>query len=187
MCAAGAAAVFGECDDGREVTMSQILRTYAARFCGCAALLALLAVSSMNRERQRVPNVPVLLETVSDQVLAVQTVEQTRNRLTGRREEALSLLQSVLDDPHAGEGEKNAALEEKTKIAGRMETEASVEALLAHMGFTDTIVVVGETSLSIIAPWQNGENEHNRIQMIDAAVSQSGLAAEAVKIILAKK
>ncbi|MBR5302622.1 MAG: SpoIIIAH-like family protein [Clostridia bacterium] len=167
--------------------MNRIAAVRAARFGGCAALLTLLIVSSMGRKEHGMPSVPVLLETVSEQALSAQTVQQTKIRLNSRREEALSLLQSVLDDPDAGQEARHAALEEKTKIAGRMETEAAVEALLAHMGFGDTAVVAGETYLSIIAPWQAAENEHSRVQIVDAAVAQSGFAPEAVKIILAKK
>ena len=167
--------------------MNRISAVRAARFSGCAALLALLIVSSMGRKERGVPSVPVLLETVSEQALSAQTVEQTKICLSSRREEALSLLQSVLDDPHAGQEARHIAQEEQARIAGRMETEASVEALLAHMGFGDTAVVAGETHLSIIAPWQAAENEHSRVQIVDAAVAQSGFAPESVKIILAKK
>lgn len=156
------------------------------RIAGCAALLALLAASSYAGARNlEVPAVPVAIETVS--AIAADSAEQVQARLESERAQALSLLQSVLEDQNADEAAKSRALEEKTKIAVRMETEASVGELLFHMGFSDTAVIMGENMLNIIAPWQTAENEHNRVRMIDAAVSASGFSAEAVKIILAKK
>ncbi|MBQ7885693.1 MAG: SpoIIIAH-like family protein [Clostridia bacterium] len=168
--------------------MKQTMASRVARFGGCAALLALLAVSSYGAGgRIEAPAVPVLIETVSSETLSGTTMEQTRTQLAVKREEALSLLESVLDDPSAGETERNQALAEKTQIARRMETEASIEALLAHMGFADAAVIMGEGTLSIVVPWQAAENEQSRVRLIDAAIGQSGLTADAVKIILAKK
>lgn len=158
------------------------------RFAGCGALLALLAVSSYAGGRQiEVPAVPVLIETVSSETVGALPMEETNARLTQRREEALAVLESVLSDSSADEEAKKLALAEKTRIASRMETEASLQALLAHMGFAETAVIMGEDMMSIVAPWQTAENEHNRVRMIDAAAAQSGFSADAVKIILSKK
>lgn len=158
------------------------------RYAGCAVLLGVLALSSwaVNSPKSS-PIVPVMIETVPESALAVSSMEKTQERLMRQRQEAIVLLQSVIDDPQADEASRKQALDEKTRIAARMETEASLGALLAHMGFEQTAVIVGEETLSIITPWQTAEHEHNRVQMIDAAVSQSGLAPGAVKIILSKK
>lgn len=167
----------------KEKTSSRMVR-----FAGCAGLLALLAASSYaGRQQTLTPAVPVMFEMVSAEAAAAYTVEQTQERLNRQREEALALLQSILDDPSADEASKDKAIQEKTRIASRMETEASVTALLAHMGFEQAAVVMGDQMLSLIVPWQAAENEQNRIRLIDAAVSQSGFSADAVKIILAKK
>ena len=158
------------------------------RYAGCAVLLAVLAISSYASGRPaQVPIVPVMIETVPDQALAASSMEKTNERLEHRRREALLLLQSVIDDPQADETSRSAARQEKNRIAARMETEASLRALLTHMGFEQTAVVMGDESLSIVVPWQAAENEQNRVRLIDAAVSQSGCLPEAVKIILAKK
>ena len=168
--------------------MNQTMTAKALRFAGCAALLALLVVSSSaGRGKNSMPSVPVMVEIMPQQALAARTIGQTRERLKVQRDEALALLQRVLDDPHAGDEQKSQALAQTVQIASRMEMEASVEALLEQMGFGDMAVVAGEGALHIIAPWQAAENEQNRVRMIDAAVSQSGLSPEAVKIILAKK
>lgn len=168
--------------------MKQKMAVRALRFAGCAGLLILLAVSSyVGGIRVEAPAVPVLIETISGEMAASMTMAQTSERLERQREEALFLLESILNDPSCDESSRRQAMQEKAKIASRMETEASLEALLAHMGFEETAVVMGEGALHIIAPWQVAENEHNRVQMIDAALSQSALSPDAVKIILAKK
>ena len=160
----------------------------AGRLAGCAALLALLVASSSAAAKPvQMAGVPVSAYTVSTQELAGVSMEEINNKLDDQRGQALAVLQSVIDDPKAKGEQISAALDKKTQIAARMETEAAICALLDHMGFGQTAVVMGEESLSIVAPWQTAENEQNRVRMIDAAASQSGLPAGAVKIILAKK
>ena len=159
----------------------------AGRFAGCALLLALLVASSSAAVKPvQVAGVPVSAYTVSNQERLAATIEETTKKLETQREQGLTLLQSVLEDPRAQQEQIAEAHEKKIQIAQRIETEAAISAQLAHMGF-EAVVVMGDGSLNIIAPWQIAENEQNRVRMIDAAVSLSGFPADAVKIILAKK
>ena len=160
------------------------------RTAGCAALVALLAACSYLGARQpQAPavGVPVAVEVISEGALGAASLAQTKEKLRQERENALALLQSVIDDPDAGSDAKNEALKEKTALAKRMEAEAQTEALLAHMGFGETAVVLGEESVTVIVPWQAAENEKSRVRIIDAAATQTGRAPECVKIILSKK
>ena len=168
--------------------MNQENAMRAGRFAGCAALLALLIMSSSTAAKPvQVASVPVFAQTLSSPTLSSASMEETVKKLEAQREQALALLQSVLDDPRAQQEQITAALEKKTQIASNMEKEAAIGAQLAHMGFDQTAVVMGNGALSIIAPWQMAENEQNRIRMIDAAASLSGISAGNVKIILSKK
>lgn len=160
------------------------------RTAGCAVLVALLAACSYLGARQpqaSAVSVPVAVETISERALGSASLEQTQQKLRQERENALALLQSVIDDPDAGSDARNEALKEKTALAKRMEAEAETAALLSHMGFGETAVVLGEGSVTVIAPWQAAENEQSRVRIIDAAATQTGLAPECVKIILSKK
>ncbi|MGN0773178.1 MAG: SpoIIIAH-like family protein [Candidatus Ventricola sp.] len=160
------------------------------RTAGCAALVALLAACSYWGAKQppaSAVSVPVAVETISESALGASSLEETQDRLRQEREQALALVQSVIDDPSAGAGARDEALKEKTALAKRMEQEAALTALLAHMGFGDAAVVLGEDSAAVIIPWQAAENERSRVQIIDAAATQTGLAPECVKIILSKK
>ena len=160
------------------------------RTAGCAVLVALLAACSYlgARQPQRAAvSVPVAVEVISERALGAASLEETQQKLEQERESALALLQSVIDDPNAGADVRNEALKEKTALAKRMEAEAETAALLAHMGFGETAVVLGGESVTVIVPWQAAENEQSRVRIIDAAATQTGLAPECVKIILSKK
>lgn len=160
------------------------------RYVCCAALLVLLAVSSYvgaGGEQIQAVSVPVTIQTVSSQAMAAASQAETIARLEKEREEALLLIQSILDDPRTDEKTAADALGEKKRMALRMETEAAVEKLLLEMGFGETAVVLGEGMMSIVVPWQIAENEQSRLRIMDAACSHAGLAPERVKIILAKK
>lgn len=160
------------------------------RTAGCAVLVALLAACSYlgARQPQRAAvSVPVAVEVISERVLGAASLEETQQKLRQERESALALLQSVIDDPNAQAGTRDEALREKTALAKRMVAEAETAALLSHMGFGETAVVLGGESVTVIVPWQAAENEQSRVRIIDAAATQTGLAPECVKIILSKK
>ena len=160
------------------------------RTAGCAVLVALLAACSYlgARQPQRAAvSVPVAVEVISERVLGAASLEETQQKLRQERESALALLQSVIDDPNAQAGTRDEALREKTALAKRMVAEAETAALLSHMGFGETAVVLGGESVTVIVPWQAAENEQSRMRIIDAAATQTGLAPECVKIILSKK
>ena len=160
------------------------------RTAGCAVLVALLAACSYlgARQPQRAAvSVPVAVGVISELALGAASLEETQQKLRQERESALALLQSVIDDPNAQAGTRDEALREKTALAKRMVAEAETAALLSHMGFGETAVVLGGESVTVIVPWQAAENEQSRVRIIDAAATQTGLAPECVKIILSKK
>ena len=160
------------------------------RTAGCAVLVALLAACSYlgaSQPQGSAVSVPVAVEVISERALGAASLEETQQKLRQERESALALLQSVLDDPNAQAGTRDEALREKTALAKRMVAEAETAALLSHMGFGETAVVLRGESVTVIVPWQAAENEQSRVRIIDAAATQTGLAPECVKIILSKK
>ncbi len=160
------------------------------RAAGCGALLALLAVCGYMGARPTptaTVSVPVMLEAIPASALAADSMEKTLARLDEKRAGALSLLEDVLQDPAAGEREKQAALGLKTQIAARMAQEADAEELLLRMGVGETAVILGEGTAHVVAPWQAAENEQSRVKIIDAVATAAGVDASNVKIILAKK
>lgn len=160
------------------------------RIVCCAALLGLLAVSSYagaGSGQVQAVSVPVTIQTISPQAMSASSMAETLARLQGERENALALLQGILDDPRTDKETAENTLAEKKKLALRMETEAAVEKLLLEIGFGETAAVLGENMLSIVLPWQIAENEESRMRIIDAACGHTGFTPECIKIILSKK
>lgn len=170
--------------------MGQGRWTVCIRTVSAALLLALLGLCGYVGARGRTAqtaSVPVARGTIDMQGVYASSMEQTRKRLEGERTQELTLLQEVLADPAADESLKKQALLQKTQIVQRMEWEAQTTAALSYMGYEGVAVVCGAQAVTVIAPYELAGGEQDRVRMIDAAASQTGLSPESVKIILAKK
>lgn len=157
----------------------------------CAMLLALLGVcgymGASREESTQAVSVPITQKTLTQQEIAAASMEEIRGRLEEEREAEIALLDSVLADTSASVATKDSALSQKTQIAARMENEAQTVAALEMMGFRDVAAVCGAQTMTVITPAENVQEEIDRTRMIDAVVSQTGMSAESVKIILLKK
>lgn len=163
--------------------------TIGVRSASCAILLLLLAVCGYAGAREQTTatlSVPVTYETMDAAQVSGSTMEEIRAKLSGEREQELSLLQSVIDHPQSDEQTVQRALEQKTQIAQRMELEAQTQASLAYMGYEDAAVVCGAEAVTVFVPWQSAQSEQDRVRLIDAAASQTQAEPDAIKIILAK-
>ena len=66
------------------------------------------------------------------------------------RDEAIEVLQSVVDNQSSTETAKNEALAEINKLAAVMETEANIETLIIAKGFEECVAVISGESASIV-------------------------------------
>ena len=66
------------------------------------------------------------------------------------REEALEVLQTIVDSTDADAEQKEAARESISRIAEEIELEATVETLIKAKGFTDCVAVISNGKASII-------------------------------------
>lgn len=66
------------------------------------------------------------------------------------RDEAIEVLQSVVDNQSSTETAKNEALAEINKLATVMETEANIETLIIAKGFEECVAVISGESASIV-------------------------------------
>ncbi len=163
----------------------------AGRWVLCALLIGILAISGFsgadNREERRVSASPVVSRTVfSDSEAESTTYEDAVKRLEAQREKEIVILDSVLADDSADQGIKKQALEQKVEIVNRLETQAGIEAALAHMGFHRAAAICADERVMLILP-PDAADESEMLQVIDAVCSVSGCQAKDVKIILAKK
>ena len=98
------------------------------------------------------------------------------------RDEALEVLQSVVDNESADEATKTAALMEIAELAKAMEAEANIESLVLSKGFTQCVAVINGDACSVVV---NGtELQQNQISQINEIVyEQAGISPQSVRII----
>ena len=98
------------------------------------------------------------------------------------RDEALEVLQSVVDSAEADEATKTSALLEIAELAKEMETEANIEAMVLAKGFSQCVAILNGESCSVVV---NGESlQPNQISQINEIVfEQAGIVPANVRIV----
>ena len=98
------------------------------------------------------------------------------------RDEALEVLQAVVDNPDAEETAKTEALESIAAIADEIQKEANIESLITAKGFEQCVAVLNGNTASIIV--SADELQATQIAQINAIVyEQAGIAPSGVTII----
>ena len=99
------------------------------------------------------------------------------------RDEALAVLQTVLDSESATEESKTQALTDISRIALEIEKEANIESLIRARGFEDCIAVLSGDSASIIVKSDSELLTSHVAQISEIVYEQSGVLPTNVKII----
>lgn len=102
---------------------------------------------------------------------------------TQARDEALEVLQSVVNDESATEEAKAAAYSDITKLAKNMESETNIETLVIAKGFEKCVAVVNDNDASIIVSAANELTPAQLSQINEIVYTQSGIEPVNVKII----
>lgn len=104
------------------------------------------------------------------------------------RDEALSILQSTVDDPNADAETIAAASESITAMASATTTESEIENLVAAKGYADCVAYIGDNSVSVVvsAP-EGGLQAADVAKITDIVMGQTSFAADQVKIIDAQQ
>ena len=98
------------------------------------------------------------------------------------RDEALEVLQSVVDNDSAPETAKNEALAEINKLAKVMETEANIETLIVAKGFAECVAVISDEGASIVVK-SDGLAAAQISQINEIVYEQAGIDPADIKII----
>ena len=99
------------------------------------------------------------------------------------RDEALEVLQSVVNDSAADDAVKAAAYSDITKLAKTMENETNIETLMAAKGFEKCVAVINGDDASVIVS-SSGELTVAQISQINEIVyTQAGIDPVNIKII----
>lgn len=100
------------------------------------------------------------------------------------RDEALSILQSTVDDPDAAAETIAAASESITAMANATTTESEIENLVAAKGYADCVAYIGDNSVSVVVSTPEGGLQATDVAKItDIVMGQTSFAADQVKII----
>lgn len=98
------------------------------------------------------------------------------------RDEAIEVLQSVVDNASSTEAAKTEALAEINKMAGIMEAEANIESLVIAKGFEECVAVVSGTGANIVVK-SEGLNPSQISQINEIVYEQAGILPVNIKII----
>lgn len=120
------------------------------------------------------------------EILTVGEVDDASARHRQEREREIELLQGLADNPLVDETIRRSALEQIQQIVWRMEMETQAASCLQEMGYQKTAIVCGAQMMTVIAPFSDIGNEHDRMRVIDAVSALTGLAAADIKIIITK-
>ena len=98
------------------------------------------------------------------------------------RDEALEVLQGVVDNESADEATKTQALLEIAELAKAMEAEANIETLILSKGFEQCVAVINGDTCSVVV---NGtELQENQISQINEIVyEQTGIKPANIRIV----
>ena len=98
------------------------------------------------------------------------------------RDEALEVLQSVVENESADEATKTEALMEIADLAKAMEAEANIESLILSKGFAQCVAVINGETCSIVV--SGGALQENQISQINEIVfEQAGIKPANVRIV----
>lgn len=98
------------------------------------------------------------------------------------RDEALEVLQGVVDNENADEVARTEALAGISALARAMETEANIESLVRSRGFSQCVAVVNGDTCSVVVA-STDLTPAGIAQINEIVYEQAGIAPAAVKII----
>lgn len=107
--------------------------------------------------------------------------DEARKNRTAAREEALSILQEVLDSAQASAEDKAQATQKATAIAENVLQESNIENLILAKGFADSVVYIEGARCSVVVQAEDLQQQES-LQILQIVVSQSAVEADQVQI-----
>ena len=113
-----------------------------------------------------------------DSFFASTVVERQRSR-----DEAIEVLQLVVDNPEALDESKVVAMQEISKIASAIENEGKIESLVTAKGFERCIAVISDSGCNIIVKTSSALMPNQVAQIQEIVYEQAGILPANTKII----
>ena len=99
------------------------------------------------------------------------------------RDEAIEVLQLVVENPEALDESKSLAMAEINKIAEAIEDEANIESLVSAKGFEKCIAVISDSGCNVIVRVSTSLLPNQIAQIQEIVYEQAGVLPSNVKII----
>ena len=106
---------------------------------------------------------------------------QARMDRQNSRDQALELLDGVLEDVDSDSAAKQQAVEEASAIAQNILAESNVESLLEAKGYTDCVAYITAQECSVVLA--GAVEEADTLIVQEVVMEQTGLTADKIKII----
>lgn len=108
--------------------------------------------------------------------------EEARLNRTIARDQSLTELEGLLNNPDITTADKSAAVAQAAQIAVGIETESRIENLILAKGFSDAIVYLTDTGCSVIVQ-TNGLLASEAAQIKDIILRETAVSAQNISIV----
>ena len=98
------------------------------------------------------------------------------------RDEALEVLQLVIDSDSALESAKQDAIADVSRIADEIAAEANIETLVKAKGFEECIAVISDGNANVVVKTEDALMQNEVAQILEIVVEQTGISPENIKI-----
>lgn len=98
------------------------------------------------------------------------------------RDEALEVLQLVIDSDSAVESAKAEAIADVSRIADEIAAEANIETLVKAKGFEDCIAVINDGNASVVVKTESALLQNQVAQIMEIVYEQANISPENIKI-----
>ena len=98
------------------------------------------------------------------------------------RDEALEVLQTIVDNEATAEEDRNSALAAINVIAANIQSEGNIESLVVSKGFEDCVAVISEGNATVVVK-SDGLLENEITQIQEIVYTEAGILPENLKIV----
>ncbi len=98
------------------------------------------------------------------------------------RDEALEVLQLVIDSDSAIESAKTDAIADVARIADEIASEANIESLIRAKGFAECVAVINNGKANVVVKTEGPLMQNQVVQIMEIVYEQANIAPENIKI-----
>lgn len=131
------------------------------------------------------------IETVGDDLQEGEVQTETNKSLSearisrqNARDQAIELLENIVQDVEADSEAKDSALTQASAIADNIMEETNIENLLSAKGFSESVAYISNGECNVVVSGEIQESDGLIIQEI--VMAQTGLTADKIKIVSTK-